>query len=101
MIASLQNCCLRFWKFEVFGRKIEQQFIQQNGCKIHFFIYLRKTAIYAKELGDDYKRAILKKSIFWRFMELYIGKGMKIYSCPGLGKFNDVTECLIVSTEGR
>ena len=64
MITSLQNCCLGFWQFETFDRKIEQRFIQQKGCKIHFFIFLRKkTATYVKELGDDYKRAIFQKEI--------------------------------------
>ena len=56
--------------------------------KSKILIYLIKTAIYVRELGDDYKRARLQKeiSIFWRFMELYIGNGMTLLTCI-FGKF--------------
>ena len=56
--------------------------------KTKVLIYLRKTAIYVRELGDDYKRARFQKeiSIFWRFMELYIGNGMTLLTCI-FGKF--------------
>ena len=56
--------------------------------KTKVLIYLRKTAIYVRELGDEYTRARFQKeiSIFGRSMEIYFGNGTTLLTCI-FGKF--------------
>ena len=72
MITSLQNYCLGFSQFETFDRKIEQRFIQQNGRKIQFFINLRKTAIYVREMMTinvpDFKKKYRFFGALWNYI---------------------------------
>ena len=68
--------------------KLNNDLFSKMVVKTKVLKYLRKTAIYVRELGDDYKRARFQKEIliFWRFMELYIGNGMTLLTYI-FGKF--------------